>query len=74
MSHTLSLRVLTKDMVKGAGRKFEDFQQEYLPDYPKFQRVISFGNPAEKERRSEVGDPLPLSFPDKHAKKGRQNR
>jgi hypothetical protein len=61
-------------MVEGAGRKFEDFQQEYLPDYPRVQRVISFGNPAEKEQRSGVGDPLPLSFPDKHRKKGQQNQ
>jgi nucleotide-binding universal stress UspA family protein len=43
-----SLGVLEKDMTRGMDLKLQEFQFEYFPDYPKVQRVIKVGDPAEE--------------------------
>lgn len=43
-----SLGVLEKDQTRGMDRKLQDFQFEYFPDYPKIQRIIKVGDPAEE--------------------------
>ncbi len=65
-----SLKTFEPELLALASRQLQEFQQEYLPDYPHVKRVVLRGTPAEEILKYIEKEQIDLVIIGTHARKG----